>query len=771
MPVTPRDLVAASQYAGQTVEEVRIEGNTQVSTSVIRELIRTHEGDKFDPNTVVDDYQRVYDKMKLFANVEARVQPTATGVIVVFLVTEEKQIKDVRFVGNFKIKTRDLEDAVDLKAGQAIDSFRISLGQQAIEKLYHTKNHPFAHVLVDQQLLTQDGIVLFTIVEGPQVRVRKVDFIGNNSFTAARLSDQVQTPHYLFIFNSGNFDPEQVDEDVASLRRFYRDKGFFDARVGRILTRSADMTEMEVTFVIDEGPRYIIDRVEFKGDMAVTEGELRKDMHMLEGQYFEQAGEDDDIRAMVREYSKAGGYIYFSQPGLPSSEDYLYIKGTARFKSQPGHMDLVYDISEGRQFRLDNIRIKGNEATKDNVILRELHLRPGQRYDSGEVEDAADRLRGLPNFKTVTITPIDNGDPNGRDLLVEVEEQRTAEVTAGVGVNSNGGVGGQLSYEQKNFDITNPPTSFGDFFSSRAFAGAGQDFRAEFDPGTLGTDANIRFSEPYIFDQPFSITAEAYLSNRIRESYDDDRLGGTIIFGHNFNYIYSADVSMRGEDVVIKHVIDPELRAPEINQGTGHHTLTSIAVTLERDTTNHGPLTYKGDNSYVQFEQGEALGGNVDFNRVSFSMNDYQTISEDLVDRRAVIYSHLDFASDPHKAPFYERLYGGGYGSVRGFDFRGISPRAGPFDDPVGGDFSLAGGEELGFPLVEDFLRGVVFVDAGDVEANTHFGVIRSSAGLGVRLYIPFFGQKPVALDFGIPISQNRQDRTQVLSFSLGISR
>ena len=129
------------------------------------------------------------------------------------------------------------------------------------------------------------------------------------------------------------------------------------------------------------------------------------------------------------------------------------------------------------------------------------------------------------------------------------------------------------------------------------------------------------------------------------------------------------------------------------------------------------------------------------------------------------------WAGTPSRAPFYERFYGGGLGSLRGFAYRGISPRAGPFADVVGGDFSVSGGLELGFPLAEDFLRGVVFLDAGDVESRAHFGTIRSSAGVGVRLSLPFLGQVPFALDFGVPITQSRQDNTQVLSFSFGLSR
>ena len=198
---------------------------------------------------------------------------------------------------------------------------------------------------------------------------------------------------------------------------------------------------------------------------------------MLEGSRYDQDGVSRDTRAIVKHYSTVGGYIYEQQPGQSPNPDYLQINAKRVFKRQPGRLDLVYEISEGKQFRLGRILTKGNGKTRDNVILREMHMRPGQEYDSSEVADAADRLRGTPYFSTVNVTAVGDS-PESRDLLVEVTENRTAQISAGVGVNSNGGFGGNISYEQKNFDISNPPGSWSELFSDRAFTGAGQDFRA-----------------------------------------------------------------------------------------------------------------------------------------------------------------------------------------------------------------------------------------------------------------------------------------------------
>src|SRR4051794_39734802 len=179
---------AVSPLTGRTVEGVRVPGNQTVSTAIILNLVRTREGSKFDPSTVEEDYQRIYGLRK-FANVEAKVEPTATGgVIVAFIVTENQQIKSIVFRGNTSVADSELSPIVEtsIKVGEANDRFRISLAKQAIEAFYRDRNYPFAHVDVDpQQLVT--GNFVFIVTEGPNVRIRKVKFFGNKSFTDDRL--------------------------------------------------------------------------------------------------------------------------------------------------------------------------------------------------------------------------------------------------------------------------------------------------------------------------------------------------------------------------------------------------------------------------------------------------------------------------------------------------------------------------------------------------------------------------------------------------------
>jgi outer membrane protein insertion porin family len=719
-------------------------------------LVRTREGEAFDPKTVEDDYQRIYG-LKRFSDVEAKVEPTETGVVVVFDVHEQRLINSVGFRGNMQVSTLDLRNAVDVKVGEAIDRFRISVAKRAIESTYREKNFPFAHVEVDEQELTRHGELNFDITEGPLVRVRKVGFVGNNSFTSDRLKDQIRTAYWIWIFRPGTFDPETVDED----------KGFFDVRVGRKLVFSPELDEMQVNFVIEEGPRYKIDRISFKGNAGVTEARFREKIKLVEGSYYDYEILQRDIREIVRAYSPYG-YIYQPQSDNP---EYLRIETKPVFRKDAGKIELVYEISEGKPFQLGRILVKGNYKTQDKVLLREMRVAPGQLYNSAEIADAADRLRSIGYFSSVSVTPIGE-QRDVRDLLIEVQEGRTASFNIGAGVNSNGGVAGNLTFEQRNFDIGNWPNNWRDMLSDRAFTGAGQIFRATFEPGTEQTNASLRFVEPYIFDQPYSLSTDFYLRTRFREVYDDRRVGSKIGVGKRFNYIWSGQVYVRGEDVKIYNVETPKSdRAPEIVEAEGHSTLTSVGAVIRRNTLPPGFFPYRGTDTKLEYESFGLIGGDVNFQRITLAFDAFKTVYEDLLDRRTILGLHLDTGYDIGDSPFYERFYGGGIGSVRGFSYRGISPRSGKEDDPIGGDFNLTGSVELGFPLVGDSFRGVVFSDAGTVEPTYKVGTIRSSVGAGIRLTLPFFGQAPLALDFAYPINKAEKDETQFISFSFGLSR
>ena len=757
---------AAAELDGLPVVSVDVQGNTQVPDASVLNLVRTRVGEPFDHVTTQEDYQRI-DAVRRFGGVTATVERVEGGVAVTFRVTEQRPVEAVVFRGNVAVPDDALREAVRIEPGEAVDPFRVGIAKQSIAALYAGRNFPLARVDVDLDEANRTGQLVFVVNEGPNVKIRNIDFVGNDSFSEDALKKRIGSKTYIPILRAGTFDPDQVDDDVAALANYYQGKGYFDVKVGRRLAFSPDQRDVQIEFVIDEGPRYQVNAVTFEGNERLTDEQLRDQLRLTEGEPFDNEVVRRDIDRVVEAYSPLG--LLYDPTG--QSPDTLQVNAVPVFRLEPGSIELRYRINEGRPYRVGEILVRGNSRTQDKVALRELRVAPGDLYDSAELRDAANRLRSVAAFDDVTITPIGD-DPDVRDLLVEVQEAQTGFLTFGIGVNSNGGFGGNITYTQRNFDLLDFPERPGELFTGDAFAGAGQTFRASFEPGNEATNGSILFNEPFLLDQPYSLTAEAYVRDRGRLDYDIRRAGGRLSLGRFLDEerVYSVSVTARAEDIKIFDIRDEEVRSFQILDAEGHTTLTSLGLTAQRDTRDNRFVPSAGSQIELSWESFGALGGNDTFQRFIATHQVYYTLATDLRDRRVV----LEFANDAGfiagDAPFYERFYEGGIGSIRGFAFRGVTVRDGPAEDRVGGEFTFTGHVQLGFPLVSEQLRGVAFFDYGTVQEEFDLGDLRTAAGVGVRWAIPIFGEVPVAIDFGFPITSQDEDDTQILSFSLGIA-
>lgn len=769
------ETTVAQASTGKPVVEVRVAGNHSVSDTEILNAVRTEVGKPFDARTVTEDYQRIYN-LRRFSRVEARFEETPRGVIVVFDVEEQPALSRVRFNGNRRFSDETLRRLVEFETNRSVDPIMLAFAQSAIEELYRSRNYALAEVKVlgDEEA----GTITFEIIEGPRVRVRNIDFVGATSFPEAplpllgaplrkQISTTVYWPFDLF-GHDGEYDPRRIDEDVASLQRFYRERGFFDARVGRRTVFSPDLTEVQVEFLIEEGPRYVINDIRFEGNQRLTQQQLLAAIRLRPGMLYDRENVQRAQRDIVQAYSRFGLIFQQPPPGVLPNPDYLRIEEAQVFELEPGKLDLVFNISEGKPFRVGNLEIRGNTKTQDKVLLREFDLAPGDLYDSAAVQQGHQRLLASQFFERLSITPVGN-DPDTRDLLIEVDEQSTATMTFGGAVSSNGGVIGTIKYEQRNFDLLDWPEDPASLFGGTSFTGAGQTLRILLEPGTRRSNASVSFYEPYFFDKNMGFGTDLYWRDYRRREYQELRAGGRVRFSPRFGRRWRTGLSVRGEDVEIYDLDEPlSDRAPEYLDFAGNTTLTSAGVDFGYRDVDNPLLPTRGVDASVAWESYGVLGGPA-FQKISASFNGYVPLYRDMTDRPTVLELRLDTGYLYEDAPFFERFYAGGAGTVRGFRYRGISPRSGLSDDPVGGDFTFNGSVALGFPIYGQSLRGVLFHDFGTVESDLEFGTIRTSVGFGVRVSFEGLGNIPIALDFAFPLNQGPEDDEQLFSFSLGI--
>ena len=735
------------EVAGDTVVEIRIEGNSRMSHPAILSYVKTRLGQVSDEETLRADKRRLM-KSGHFNSVTVTRTQTERGMIVTFTVDERPVVVELKFRGNKSFKPNELAGELVFGVGSPLTRFSVEAGRQAIVSMYKRSGFHRTTVALDRDALDQNRVV-FIITEGPQVKVRKIRFKGNSSFRGMTLKRKIGSSQRIWPFWQGYFDSEQIDRDIQSIRNFYVSEGFLDAEIGRELVFSDNKERLTLTFIINEGPRYRIQGVLFRGNSVFSDDELARRIKFRQGEHFTSLTMRRDEAALRDTYGEAG-YIQST------------VIGSKLYKNTPGLVDVVFTIGEGNQFTVGTITIRGNTKTQGRIIRRDMRVFPTQLFNIVALRESRLRLMETGLFQKVSLTPVGD-DPKVRNLLVEIIEGNTAQFLIGAGVSTNSGLLGNISFTQRNFNILSWPTAWKEFFKGESMKGAGQTLRIVAEPGTKLMRFYVEWFEPRLFDKPYSVGSKVFIFTRGRESYDEQRYGGVVSLGRRFKNRWYGEVATRVEGVDISGI---DSTAPkEVTSDSGTHLLLGVKGTLVRDRTDSRWMPSKGDRIRISTEQ---MIGDYNFNRAGGDYRIYHTLHLDALDRKHILATRLSVGAIAGDAPVFEKYYGGGIGSVRGFEYRGISPRGSGTSDPIGGDLMVFAGTEYTFPIAGKYLRGAAFLDTGTVADGYSLGAYRASVGVGVRWIIPMMGPVPLALDFAFPISKSGDDDTQMLSFSLG---
>lgn len=748
-----------SELEGLTLGRVEVQGLETISEGFVRRVIKARVGQPFSSAQVEEDVRELLRTRKFLSVFAEPPRLENNQVVLVYQLAEKPVVRTVEVEGNKAYSSDELFKELSFAAGQAMDRYEIDRGRENIERRYKEGGYYYAQVKLDEAALQNEARVVYSIVEGPRVKVRDIELEGARAFPQLLLFSKIRTQTYLWIFRAGALDEEQAQRDAVALQEFYRSEGYLDARVGyRLQFDSVERTDLTLVFVFEEGPRYTIDAIRIEGAQTFTPETVRAAMQLSEG----AAARDEDLQLDLKKIRELYGEIGFVDARVQSRFDY--------YEDKPGVVALAIDIAENRRSRFDRISIRGNAHTKDEVIRRELRFYPGEDYNTVKTARAEQRLRELGLFARVDIRPLDDVDGQ-REALVEVEEGENIFFNVGFGVSTDNGVFGTVTVENRNFDLFDWPR-WDEWNWTNRFRGDGQRLRLSLEPGTEVSRFRIDFTEPYLFDQPLRYDQSLYLFQRFRESYTEERIGFVPSLGKRFESGPLADWAVEGalriEGIDIDDV-DP-LAANDIRDVRGGSTLTSVKASLVRDTTDSRFIPSQGYRFSLSWEQVGALGGDYDFGKPAASAAWYKTLATDIFDRKSVLSVHGDVGYITGDAPVFERFYAGGFGSIRGFDYRSVSPHAGLFNDRVGGDFIVLTGAEYSFPVYADNIRGVTFLDMGTVEEDLNISSWRASVGFGLRVVLPVLGGVPLVFDFGFPIAKDDMDEDQIFNFSIGAS-
>ncbi len=802
MAVCPRAALAQGggrdawrEAEGQPIREVRFLGTKVHSETYLREQIRTKVGDRFSRAAVNADLRRLYEAGYVSGNVIAYPELLpGGGVRLVFEVEELLPVVEVVYQGLESYSEKDLVETppgVRIRPPVEEDGFRRSvpyqeyradLDERFIVELLRRKGKFFAEV-EHEAIPVPGGVrVVFHVREGPTVRVRDIVFEGNEHVPDDDLRKRIKTQTtVLYFIRAGYFDRQDLEEDMERLATYYRMLGYLDARAFvQDLRFNEERDRVTVVIRIVEGQRYKVRDIRVEGATLFSPEAIERELESREGDWFSGRAAEKDRESIRRMYMDRG-YILtrvFFRHALAGGEERA--------------IDLLFTIEEGVKITIEKIRFEGNVKTRDDVLRRDLTIFPGEVFSARALDDSKERLGRSGYYRDLQVSFDPGTAPDRRDLAIRVEEAETGNLLFGGGLSSSVGFFGRIVFVQRNFDIADVPTSLEDIAQGRFFTGGGQRLVLQLEPGAQRSRYRLSFVEPYFFPDTIPVPLQfrlnlSYYDSVIARTYEEERFEGQIGLGYRLTRDSLAEAAYRATRTTIFD-ISPDA-PPDVIEVAGPHLVSaaSLSYRIDKNLVDQFFLYYGGWGADAELEvAGGPFGGDFDFVRLEGNANVQETLFRWPGDSKHVIAARINAGvmkeyGGSRFVPIFERFYAGGPHSVRGFEARSVGPQAD--DEPVGGLVRVAGTLEYGFPILPgfdetyapqwrgDLLRGVVFLDAGNVEEDIDDFTLddfRVGVGFGLRIKIPIF-PAPVALDFAFPLRKKDFDDPEIFSFSIGI--
>ncbi len=783
---------------GTMVTDIEVLNAVTTTPEQIIYRMSTRVGYPLSERTLDGDFQRLAG-MGLFDDIQIKKEFVDGGVKIIVIVREKDLIRRIEFTGNKQIKSKKLSGLIESKVGERFDAGKANRDRRAVEDYLHKEYYYFGEVTVDVEPF-EDGVrVVFDVSEGGRLYVADVQFRGNTVFTRKQLLSKMETKQSGLI-SRGKYLRRTFERDLERIRMNYLDQGYLDVKVterpfeitSNTPTSRWQRRDVYIHIDIEEGEQYRVGSVNFNfvGTSLVSEENIRGFIKTMPGEVYSPITLQEDAIKIRDVYGQYPNSRYFTRvmPEPEITEDGLV-------------MDVTFNIQESPEVIVEGIRVTGLTYTQEAVVLREFELFPGEKIDSRKFNRSKENIENLGYFKErPTIEVREGSSPDRAILVAELEETPTGKITAGVGVSSQDSIVGSFGISQRNFNYRDRPKSLRDLYTGKSFRGAGQSFGINASAGSKTQAYSINFTNPWIFGKPISMSISAYYNQyKYDDEYHETRYGASLVFGKRLFDIKELTVSggYRLEMVKLSNFDAVNgWYSPEYTRQEGTHNVSRWLAGINYDSRDSVFEPTRGALAGLNLElAGKVAGSSKDFWRGFLTTQYFIPFFKDSQDRNWTIgfrgdiavanaYGRGDGAGYESEVPYYERFHAGGVGSVRGYDYRGISPRD-QYGNSIGGEGMATASVEMFFPIWERVIRGSIFYDVGSVwryfddpsysNATDKNGLpisntkrkFRSSFGAGLHIKTPI-GPMPVRLYYSFPLGKQDGDETQRFQFTMG---
>jgi outer membrane protein insertion porin family len=738
-----------------TVKDIRVEGIQRTEAGTVFNYLPVRVGDTFTDDKSIAAIKALY-ATGFFKDVRLEVD----GNVLVVMVQERPAIATVDFTGTKEFEKDILVKALkDIGVGEAkiFDKASVDRAEQELKRQYLSHGLYGVKITTTVTPLERNRVsVVFAVDEGEVARIKQINLVGNKTFSDKQLRDLLALSTggwFSWYTKSDQYSKTKLTGDIEALKSFYLNRGYIEMQVESTqVSITPDKKDIYVTINISEGEKYTISDVKLEGEMFGREEELKALVLLHRGDVY--SGERMTAsNKLIADRMGTFGYAFANVNANPDIN---------REKREVGFTIMV---DPGKRAYVRRMNISGNTTTRDEVIRREFRQYEGSWYDGNKIKLSRDRVDRLGYFKDVTIdTPEAQGTSDQVDVNVAVVEKPTGNFM----------IGGAFSQSEK--------FTFTASVQQANFAGSGNTVGIDLNTSKFSRTVAFSQTNPYFTDDGVSRSFELYLRTTNPPAlnvgtYKVQQTGGRISFGVPFSEVDTVFFGAGVERTKIETDITSPLRYQQyvrdfggIASGVGSVATNSFPFTAawQRDSRDSAITPSLGRLQKVNLELD--LIGNSKYYRAVLEQQYYKPLFSKVT---LALKGELDYGhgigSKPY--PVFKNFYGGGIGSVRGYQ----SSSLGVLDangDAVGGAARVIGNVELQMPFPgsgsDRSLRWFGFVDGGQVYQEgqkMRLSELRYSTGLGVSWISPV---GPLKLSYAKPLNAKPGDRLERFQFQMG---
>lgn len=773
-----------------TIGPINVEGAEGYDPNAIRLVAGLRQGQMITiPGTAISDALKNLWKEGLFSDVQIFADKEIAGVIYLTIqVAPRPKLSKYRFTGVNKRQADKIREQITLFTGKTISENLVYQTRSKVLGYFREERYSSAEVnikRVPDEIMMNSEIFLIEINRGKKVKIKEINFVGNESVKSGKLKRAMKDTKEVAIwriFKNSKFTESAYSRDKIAMLNKFNAVGLRDAKIVKDSVYMRNNKHLIIDITIDEGEKYYFGDISWVGNtkfrstfldtiLGIKKGDIYNKELLEERLKMSQDGRDISSLYMDR------GYLFFDVQ--PVETDFT-----------DNHISYEIRLREGKEARVGTITIRGNTKTNDHVILREIRTRPGDLFSRNDIIRTQRELSQLGYFneQAFQVNPMPDPQRGTVDIEYVVEEKSSDQIEL------SGGYGGRNYMTNKPMVIGTLGLTFNNFSAKNIFkagswsplpSGDGQrlSIRGQTN-GKYFQSYNLSFTEPWLGGKkPNSLTvfmSHTLLGNgylKRNEQYNGISITGAgVVLGRRKKipddyFSESFEFAYQYYDVYNYGSLFPDLEKGYSNDISFKYTIQRSSVSSPIYPQSGSIITLSG-KSTLPYSAWEGVGDYtgisaqdrfkyLEYYKIKLGAEFYFPLSRDqkLVLKTRVGMGYMGAYNQSKGISPFERYYLGGSGitgmnmiggreviALRGYEDNSISSGAG---DPIATKLTM----ELRYPI--SLNPSATFYILAFAEAGNSFPRFRDfnpldlkkSAGLGIRIFLPMFGM--LGIDYG----------------------